>query len=120
MILLRVSPAAFLFPCLCMCHAWCLHANTHVWEFCVVEQDDTFKFLLAYLPCGYSHLIEPLSLKDAVGTLSHRILQRVAALRHTDTYIVSFLFLYISLATILAATVGVVYQHSCRLIVYCG
>ena len=35
-------------------------------------------------------------------------------------YIVSFLFLYISLATILAATVGVVYQHSCRLIVYCG
>ena len=30
---------------------------------CVI--DDTFKFLLARLPCGYSHLIEPLSLKNA-------------------------------------------------------
>ena len=83
MILPRVSPAAFLFPSLCMCHGWCLHANAHVWAFCVVEQDDTLKFLLAYLPCGYGHLIEPLSLKDAVGMLSHRII--LTSARHRGT-----------------------------------
>ena len=39
---------------------------------CVVEQDYTFKFLLVYLPCGYSHLIEPLGLKITNQTCSLR------------------------------------------------
>ena len=39
MILPRVSPAVFLLSCLCMRHAWCLHASAHVWAFCVVEQE---------------------------------------------------------------------------------
>lgn len=59
MILPWVLPAAFLLACLHMCHGWCLHADAHVWAFCVVEQDDAFKLLLAFLPCGYRHLVEP-------------------------------------------------------------
>ena len=120
MILPRVLPAAFLLACLHMCHGWCLHTYAHVWAFCVVEQDDTFQFLLAYLPCGNRHFVKPFCLKDAVGPLRHGIFQGVAALGHADAYVVPLQFLHIGLAGILASTVGVVYQHGGSLIVYRG
>ena len=67
---------------------WSLHPDAHVRALAVVELDDPLQFGAAFFACGELHLVQPLRLQDAVRTLRHGVLERVAALRHADADIV--------------------------------
>ena len=103
-----VLPTALLFTTLIMSLFWCLPANAHMRSLRVVEVNDTAKFQLADFPGRDGHLVEPLAFEDAVGTLRDGIFQRVSTLGHANADAMLLELGYISVTTILAATIGMV------------
>ena len=103
-----VLPTALLFTTLIMSLFWYLPANAHMRSLRVVEVNDTAKFQLADFSGRDGHLVEPLAFEDAVGTLRDGIFQRVSTLGHANADAMLLELGYISVTTILAATIGMV------------
>ena len=76
-----------------------------MWPLRVVEVNDATKFQLADFSGRDGHLVEPLALKDTIGTLRNGVFQRVSALGHANAYSVLLKLGYISVTTILATAV---------------
>lgn len=98
---------------------WRLHPYAHMWPLGVVEADYAFEYSLAFSPRRDVHLVQPFRLQDTVGTFRDGVLKWITALRHTDAYAMLLEDIYICRATVLASSVGVVYETARRLIVYC-
>ena len=96
----------------------CLHANAHMWTLRVVKAYYSIQNGFALVPCGYFHLVQPLDLQYAVGAVGNGVLKWVAALRHANLNPMFLQFCHILVATVLTASVRVMYKTSGSYIIY--
>lgn len=91
-----------------MCLLRGLHTDTHMRTLSIVEPDYTLQNIPTFIPCRYSHLVQPFNLKNAVRSFGDGVFQRVAALGHADADPSPLQFRHIFIAAILTATIRMV------------
>ena len=91
-----------------------LHTDAHVWSLCIVKVYYPIQYRPAFIPCRYSHLVQPLDFQYAVGTFRDGVFEWVAALGHAYIHMAFLQLLYIFIAAILTPAIRVMDEPGCR------